>query len=212
MKSLCDRIVHKTCRQLNKTSALDRAKRCYFHGLHVPPPRKIPKRSSAGGNRDLCLFCGSETGKEDHYFQKLSLTKDIHDKALALGEESIVASLAKGDLVAIKEKYHRNCYTQFNRRHQKLVQSKEPSTANENVEAIIENELLQFIQEDIAGGCRIFALQNLTTIMRERFKEHDIQKTVNCTCLKEMVLEHFPDLREKKRDPRQSFLCLLRDI
>ena len=78
----------KTCRQLYKASALDRAKKTLFVTFCK---KKRPKRSK---NKNKCLFCGEETSRADHSFQKLSLTKDIHDKAVALGEDRIVACLA----------------------------------------------------------------------------------------------------------------------
>lgn len=149
------------CRQLYKKSALERAERSHIQGL--PPRRKILKRSNEAVNRSLCLFCGDETNEADYCFQKLELTKQIHDKAVALGEDRIVAILAEGDLVAIYGKYHRNCYTRFNRRYD--VISKQQDTAKENIEATTENELLQFIKEEIDGGRTIFALHDLAEMM-----------------------------------------------
>ena len=98
-------------------SALDHAKKCYTHmseGL-VPATKRI-RRSNQPVNRKLCIFCGNETDETDHCFQKVDLTQQIHERAVALGEERIVALLAEGDLVAIEARYHRNCYTGFNRR------------------------------------------------------------------------------------------------
>ena len=64
------------------------------------------KRPKQYKNQNKCLFCGEETSRAEHSFQKLSLTKDIHDKSVALGEDRIVACLAEEDLVAIEAKYH----------------------------------------------------------------------------------------------------------
>lgn len=50
---------HKACRQLYKVSALERAKGRYSQGL--PPGSKMPRRTSADINRNLCLFCGNQT-------------------------------------------------------------------------------------------------------------------------------------------------------
>lgn len=93
---------HKSCRQLYRASALDHAKKRHNEGL--PPVRKRARRSNAAVNRNLCIFCGDETNAADHSFQKVTLTQQIHDKAVALGEERIVALLAEGDLVAIEGK------------------------------------------------------------------------------------------------------------
>ena len=186
-------------------SALDRAKARHTQGL--PPRSKKPRRTSADINRNVCLFCGDETSAKDHSFQKLSLTKDIHDKAVALGMDRVVTNLAEGDLVAIEAKYHRNCYTGFNRQYHEMVRKEEQAkNPNENMEVTIENELLQFINEEIAGGRRIFALHDLTDIMTERLEQHGINKMVNRTRLKERVLEHFPDLTEEKGIRDRVFL------
>ena len=137
---------HKSCRQLYEKSALERAERSHLQGL--PPGRKRPRRSNEAVNHNLCLFCGDGTNEADHCFQKFELTKQILNKAVALGEDRIVAILADGDLVAIEGKYHRNCYTGFNHRYDAI--SKQQDTAKENLEATTEDELLQFIKEDIA--------------------------------------------------------------
>jgi len=75
---------HKSCRQLYRTSALDHAKKRHYEGL--PPARKRSLRTSTAVNRTLCLFCGDETNATDHSFQKVELTPQIHNKAVALGE------------------------------------------------------------------------------------------------------------------------------
>ncbi len=115
----------------------------------MPPVRKESRRSNAAVNRYLYIFCGDETNAADHSFQKVKLTQQIHDKAVSLGEERIVALLAEGDLVAIEAKYHRNCYTAFNRRYDAICKQ---DTASENLEATADNELLQFIKEEVTVG------------------------------------------------------------
>ncbi len=195
---------HKTCRQLYKASALDRAKTRYSKALQ--PLRKRPRRASTETNRNLCLFCNETTSKDDHSFQKDSITEDIHDKAVSLGEDRIVARLAEGDLVAIEAKYHRNCYTKFNRRHYEMQMNTKQCQGTQDTEIIVENELLQFVNDEIAGGCRIFALQDLTDMMTERLEQHEIRKKVNCTRLKKRVLENFPHLTEEKLIRNRVFL------
>ena len=184
---------HKSCRQLYRASALDHAKKRHNEGL--PLARKRSRRSHAAVNRNLCIFCGDETNAAEHSFQKVTLTQQIHDKAVALGEERIMAFLAEGDVVAIEAKYHRNCYTGFNRRYNAICKQ---DIASENLVATTENELLQFIKEEVTGGCRIFALQGLIDMMTERLEQNGIQKTVNHTSLKERALKHFPNLTEEK--------------
>ena len=65
---------------------------------------------------DWCT-CGDEKNAADHSFHKVELSHQIHDKAVALGEDRIVALLSKGDHVAIEAKYCGNCYTGFNRHY-----------------------------------------------------------------------------------------------
>ncbi|CAB1426742.1 unnamed protein product [Pleuronectes platessa] len=120
--------------------------------------------------------------------------------AVALGEDRIVALLSEGDLVTIEAKYHRNCYTGFKRRYNAICKR---NTATEDFEVTAENKLLQFVQEEIAGGRNIFALQDLTDMMTERLEQSGIQKTVNRTRLKKTVLKHFPDLTVEK-GPKSS--------
>ena len=96
-------------------------------------------------------------------------------------------------VVAIEVKFNRNCYTGFIPHYNVICKR---DTAIEDFEVIAENELLQFIQEEIAGGRNIFALQNLTDMMTERLEQHWIQKTVNLTRLKKTVLKHWFERRE----------------
>lgn len=48
------------------------------------------------------MYTRSQTDAVDLSFQKLSLTQEIHDKTVKLGEVRILALLAEGDLVAIE--------------------------------------------------------------------------------------------------------------
>ena len=185
---------HKSCRQLYRSSAFEHAKkRTAREGL--PGVNRRSCRTGEPVNRNLCLFCAKETDAVDHSFQKLSLTQEIHDKAVKLGEDRILALLAEGDLVAIEAKYHLKCYTMFNRCYNVICKQ---TTVSENLEIKAENELLQFIKEEISGGSRVFALQDLTEMMTERLEQYGIQKIVNRTRLKETVLKSFPDLTEEK--------------
>ena len=184
---------HKSCRQLYKASSLEHANKIHSEGL--PPLRKRLRRISTVVNRDMCLFCGEKTNAADHSFQKVTLTKEIHDKAVALGEDRIVGLLSEGDLVAIEAKYHRNCYTSFNRRYAEI---RKEVVAHEDLEATAENELFQFIKEEIVEGHEIFVLQDLTDMMTERLEQHGIKKTVNRTFLKNRVLEYFPNMTAEK--------------
>ena len=174
-------------------SALDHANKRHDEGL--PPARTRSRLGHAAVNRNLDIFCGDETNAADHSFQKVTLTQQIHDKAAALGEERIAALLAEGDVVAIEDKHHRHCYTGFSRRYEGICKQ---DTAGEIIEATTEKELLQFIKEEITGGPRLFALQDLTDMMTQMLEHHGIHNTVNQTCLKERVLEHFPNLTEEK--------------
>ena len=98
----------------------------------------------------MCLFCGDKTNAADQYLQKVNLTQQI-----ALGEEYIVAFLAQGDLVPIEARYHRNCYTRFTRYYDAICKH---DTASENIEATAENELLQYIKEEVDRGRRFLTL------------------------------------------------------
>lgn len=70
--------------------------------------------------------------------------------------------------------------------------------------------MLQFIKEEVSGGRRFFALQDLTDMMTERLELHGIQKAVNRTRLKETVLEQFPNLTEEKGVRNRVFLVCLK--
>ena len=133
---------HKSCRQLYRASALWHAKKRLYEGLH--PERKGSRRTIAAVNRNLCLFCGDEINAAEISFQKVNITQQIQDKAVARGEERIVTLLAEGDFVAIQAKYHPNCYTRFTRHYDVICKR---DTASETFEARTINKFLQFIKE-----------------------------------------------------------------
>ena len=106
--------MHQNCAVVSFTSQQHLTmQKCYSEGL--PPATRRSCRTGAPVNRKICIFCGDETNAADHSFQKVELSHQIHDIAVALGEDRIVALLSEGDLVAIEAKYHRNCYTGFKR-------------------------------------------------------------------------------------------------
>lgn len=83
----------------------------------LPSPNRRSCQTGEPVNRNLCLFCANETHAGDHSFQKLSLTQEIHDKAVKLGEDRILALLAEGDLVAIEAKYPLQCMHNLSEMH-----------------------------------------------------------------------------------------------
>ena len=52
--------------------------------------------------------------------------------------------------------------------------------------------------EEVIGSDTIFALQDLTDMLTERLKQHEIQKTVNRMRFQERRREHFPNLTKEK--------------
>ncbi len=100
--------------------------------------------------------------------------------------------------ISIKQSIKRRLY--------EMLMSTKQGQVTQDTEIIVENELLQFVSEEIAGGCRFFALQDLTDMMTERLGQHAIRMKVNRTRLKKRVLEHFPYLTEEKGIRNRVFL------
>ena len=193
---------HKSCRNKYANSVLARATERY--NSRQQESNRQPRMNRRPSDRNLCLFCGEQTDSHDHSFQKLALTKEIHDKAVELQDHRVVAELAEGDLVAIEARYHRNCYIGFNRRFDKL--KKIHLDSQEDVEVTAENEMFEMIKEEIEAGVTIFSLFELSEQMRTKLKERGITKKVNPTRLKQSLLDQFPDFTEEKGTRNRVYL------
>ena len=105
--------------------------------------------------------------------------------------------------MAIEARYYRYCYTKFERSYHSLVEQHQVSG---NLEITIENELMQYIKEEIELGISVLPLQDLSERIAEAYQQHGITKSVNRTRLKETILEVFSNLEAEKGAKSLVFL------
>ena len=107
--------------------------------------------------------------------------------------------------MAIEARYYRYCYTKFERSYHSLVEQHQVSG---NLEITIENELMQYIKEEIELGISVLPLQDLSERIAEAYQQHGITKSVNRTRLKETILEVFSNLESEKGAKSRVFSYL----
>ena len=197
---------HKSCRQLYRKTDLERARsHLESHKTETLVRAKRSKPSHECRFNLDCIFCGEETGHSDHSFMKTCLSDDINHKEETPGNNRIIHALAAGgDLIYIEARYHRQCYTRFNRDYDRFITPELPF--EDDLETTIDEEIYQTIREEVADDRNIFGLQDFTEIKEEKLKQHGMIKSVNRTRWKQSLLKKFPVLVEKKGVRDRVFL------
>ena len=82
---------------------------------------------------------------------KICLSDDIKHKAETLSHNRIMHALAAGgDLISIEARYHRHCYTRFNRDYDRFITPELPF--EDDLETTTDEEIYQTISEEVADG------------------------------------------------------------
>lgn len=213
---------HDSCRLLyNKTKLQRAAKRKAIPAESEDAPlKKYTRRASVQAlvETDHCFFC-EKPGKLSeslHQASTLGLYARVRQCALQLQDQSLLAKLSAGDLIALEAKYHIQCLVSlYNRaRQSKESHEQEDSDATSN-RAIALAELVTYIEDTRAESeiVPVFKLKDLVRMYITRVKQlgTSLNGRVNSTHLKDRILAHFPDLQAHK-DGRDIFLVFNEDI
>ncbi len=110
---------HDSCRlQYNKTKLQRAAKRKASPAEHEDASsNKYTRRSSAQSSADMeqCLFCGkpAKASESLHHASTFGLDARVRQCALQLQDQSLLAKLSVGDLIALEAKYHVHAVPSF---------------------------------------------------------------------------------------------------
>ncbi|KXJ29235.1 hypothetical protein AC249_AIPGENE17038 [Exaiptasia diaphana] len=143
-----------------------------------------------------------------HSFTTLEAGMNLQRMATDLQNFSLLAKLSKGDVIAIEAKYHMRCLTNVRNMHRSLERKKKSASATDEEdedfnEARAFIELVDCIENSVMNGTQLFLLPELHALYENRLKDFGMAKTVNRFRLKNKILEHYTDAKNRLTDDRQ---------
>ena len=150
-----------------------------------------------------------------HHASTFGLDARVRQCALQLQDQSLLAKLSAGDLIALEAKYHAQCLVSpYNRARQTKGSDEQEDSCTMN-QGIVLAELVTYIEDTRADNevVPIFKLADLSRMYSTRAEQLGIclQGRVNSTNLKDRILAYFPDLQAHKEE-RDIFLVFNKDV
>lgn len=202
---------HKSCHLKFSQSKLDRAKKKRKNETvegEVPNVRSQPKRQSIDSYN--CLFCQKRDNSDNlHRFSADNSDKNIRIMATELEDFDLLARMSGSDLMAIDAEYHLECLTEIRnkyRKQQRTERSKSICDDDNLNEASIE-ELMKHIQVEVDSGKHIFKLSELHSFYLNHLTSIGLDKQIQKTRLKNLILEHFSNASEEYADGKSILIC-----
>jgi len=146
---------------------------------------------------DLYLFCQDGTNSDLICFCILEADEKIRLMATELEDETLLARLAGGDLIAIEANYHKACPTKLDTRFRTFQRKKSSDdNAEENiVTSRVFVELIEYIDNETQSERTSIALTELHELYVRRLQQFGFGAYVHKTHLKERILKHFPECK-----------------
>ncbi len=197
---------HKSCsNKFNVTKLLRAQKRKCATEDREPESiaaRKYPRRSVT--IKDVCFFC-SETASESEPFREaatLQLDSRVRKCAHDLQDESLLAKLSAGDMIALEAKYHPRCLVTLYNKTAALQTEERHSRSDRLNHGIALAELLAYIDEasmneDVPP---VSKLSDLVKLYSSRLEHLGVEQQVrpHSTKLKNRILAQIPGLKAIK--------------
>ena len=210
---------HKLCYNNFNTTKLQRAEKRVIASdseQENGPAKKYRCRSSFQEMpKDCCFFCGEGPLESLHEAATMHLDSRVRKCARDLQDESLLAKLSVGDMVAIDAKYHLQCLVSLYNRASALSTTRKTDESRKVNEGIALAELLAYIDEmrmnaDVAP---IFKLSDLVKLYSSRLEYLGIEQHVrpHSTELKNRILAHIPELKAYK-EGREVLLAFDSDM
>ena len=167
---------HKLCYNNFNTTKLQRAEKRVIASdseQENGPAKKYKCRSSFQEMpKDCCFFCGEGPLESLHEAATMHLDSRVRKCARDLQDESLLAKLSVGDMVAIDAKYHLQCLVSLYNRASALSTTRKTDESRKVNEGIALAELLAYIDEmrmnaDVAP---IFKLSDLVKLYSSRLE------------------------------------------
>ena len=211
---------HDSCRlQYNKTKLQRAAKRKASPAGNIDAPLKYTRRSSVqiSAETEQCFFCGkpAQASESLHHASTFGLDARVRQCALQLQDQSLLAKLSTGDLIALEAKYHVKCLVSLYNRVRQTRGSDEQKDSCTINQGIALAELVTYIEDARADNeiVPIFKLADLIRMYSTRVEQLGtcLSGRVNSTHLKDRILAHFPNLQAHK-EGRDILLIFNKDV
>ena len=210
---------HKLCYNNFNTTKLQRAEKRVIASdseQENGPAKKYRCRSSFQEMpKDCCFFCGEGPLESLHEAATMHLDSRVRKCAQDLQDESLLAKLSVGDMVAIDAKYHLQCLVSLYNRASALSTTRKTDESRKVNEGIALAELLAYMDEmrmnaDVAP---IFKLSDLVKLYSSRLEYLGVEQHVrpHSTELKNRILAHIPELKAYK-EGREVLLAFDSDM
>ncbi len=167
---------------------------------------------------EQCFFCGkpAKASESLHHASTFGLDGRVRQCALQLQDQSLLAKLSVGDLIALEAKYHVQCLVSlYNNRARQTKGSDEKEDNCTTNQGIALAELVAYIEDARADNevVPIFKLADLSRMYSTRVEQLGtcLHGRVNSTNLKDRILAYFPDLQAHK-EGRDIFLVFNKDV
>jgi hypothetical protein len=172
---------HKSCNsKFNKTELKRAEKRLSSSSEETDVcPKKYTRKSvqSSSLSSLLCFFCDKCTGESKeplHSVSTMDMDNRIRQIALDLQEESLLAKLSAGDMVALEAKYHKSCLTSIcNRARSSRSHELRANEKDSNVlHGIVLAELVSYIEytREETNSLSVFKLSDLSKMYASRLE------------------------------------------
>ena len=215
---------HKSCNsKFNKTELKRAEKRLSSSSEETDVcPKKYTRKSvqSSSLSSLLCFFCDKCTGESKeplHSVSTMDMDNRIRQIALDLQEESLLAKLSAGDMVALEAKYHKSCLTSIcNRARSSRSHELRANEKDSNVlHGIVLAELVSYIEDtrEETNSLSVFKLSDLSKMYASRLEQLGIESTseIHSTRLKNRIIARIPSIHAYQ-EGREILLAFDSDI
>lgn len=209
---------HKLCYNKFNTTKLQRAEKRIASDSEQEntPARKYRCRSSFQEMpKDCCFFCGEGPLESLHEVATMHLDSRVRKCAHDLQDESLLAKLSAGDMIALDAKYHLQCLVSLYNRASALSTTRKTDESGKVSKGIALAELLAYIDEmrTNADVAPIFKLSDLVKLYSSRLEHLGVEQHVrpHSTELKNRILAHIPELKAYK-EGREVLLAFDSDM
>ena len=147
---------------------------------------KHTRRSSAQTSVDMeqCFFCGkpAKASESLHHASTFGLDARVRQCALQLQDQSLLAKLSVGDLIALEAKYHVQCLVSLFNRARQTKGSHEQEDSGTINQGIALAELVAYIEDAHADNevVPIFKLADLSRMYSTRLEQLGTCRVNSC--------------------------------
>ena len=180
--------------------------------------RQNLKQTAPSISGEYCFFCGqpSSSVKPLRLAATKGLNEKVHQCALKLQDNELLAKLSKGDLIAQDAQYHIQCLVSlYNSARAKEAKPSSDSDMYTMNEGIVFAELVSYIEDCCLDSTTapVFKLADLVNMYSTRLIQlgTDVVERVHSTKLKSRILNYFHDMEAYKKG-RDVMLAFNKDI